>query len=82
LSEMYNNILSIHPNPTFDMFTIIGINEVSGFKYIEIVSTTLEIVFKAETIKEKLNVSELPPGVYFLNISHDNGTERIRFVKQ
>ncbi len=82
LSDLYNEILSIHPNPTKDVLFINGINEINGFNHIEIVSATGELVAKYETAKEEINVSNLPSGIYFLNVSHDKGTESIRFIKQ
>tara|TARA_B110000285_G_C14675659_1_gene402374 strand:- start:222 stop:494 length:273 start_codon:yes stop_codon:yes gene_type:complete len=82
LSEIYAEIISIHPNPTSDVLTISGLNEVNGLKSMEITSTTGKLVMKMEELKEEINVSELPTGIYFLNIIHEQGKETIRFVKQ
>ena len=82
LSNLYNEVLSIHPNPAHDVLTINGINEIIGFNNIEIVSSIGEVVVSIEKIQEEVIVSALPSGVYFLNIKHDKGVESIRFVKQ
>ena len=82
LSDLYNEILSIHPNPAKDVLFIDGINELNAFNYIEIVSLTGEIIEKFETAKKEINVSNYPSGVYFLKVSHDKGIELMRFVKQ
>ena len=82
LSDLYAEIISIYPNPTSDVLTITGLNEVNGLKSMEITSTTGKLVMKIEELKEELDVSKLPTGVYFLNIVHEQGIETIRFVKQ
>jgi hypothetical protein len=74
--------ISIHPNPTSDILVITGLDEVIGTKRLEITSSIGEIVLRKESIKEELDVKELPTGVYFLNIIHEGGVETIRFVKQ
>jgi len=82
LSDLYAEIISIHPNPTSDVLTISGLNEVNGLRSMEITSTTGKLVMKIEELKEEIDVSKLPTGVYFLNIVHEKGVETIRFVKQ
>jgi hypothetical protein len=82
LSDLYNEILSIYPNPAQDVLFIDGIKEISGFRDIEIISATGGLVGRFETAKKEINVLNLPSGVYFVNISHDRGVESIRFVKQ
>ncbi len=82
LSDLYVDILSLYPNPTSDVLTISGLNEVNGLSKMEITSTTGKVVMIIEELKEELDVSELPTGVYFLNIVHQKGIETIRFVKQ
>ena len=82
IDELTSSAISIHPNPTSDVLTISGLNEVNGLKSMEITSTTGKLVMKMEELKEEINVSELPTGIYFLNIIHEQGKETIRFVKQ
>jgi uncharacterized protein (TIGR02145 family) len=82
LSDLYNEILSIRPNPAKDVLFIDGINEINGFNYIEVISLAGEIIEKFETAKEEINVSNYPSGEYFLNVSHLKGVESLRFVKQ
>jgi hypothetical protein len=82
LSDLYAELISIHPNPTSDVLTISGLNEVKGFKGMEITSSTGEIAMKSNDLEDELNVSDLSTGVYFLNIIHEEGIEIVRFVKQ
>ena len=82
LSEMYTEVITIHPNPTSNILTISGLNKISGLKNMEITSLKGELVMKINGTNEKVNVSELPTGVYFLKIIHQTGIEIIRFVKQ
>jgi len=82
LIEMYEDIITVHPNPTSDILTISGLNEVNGLQNMEITSSKGEVVMKINGTDQEINVSLLPVGVYFLNINHEQGTEKIRFVKQ
>ena len=79
---MYEDIITVHPNPTSDILTISGLNEVNGLQNMEITSSKGEVVMKINGTDQEINVSLLPVGVYFLNINHEQGTEKIRFVKQ
>ena len=81
LSGLCTEMISVHPNPTQDILIIDGIQEIIGFKSIEIISSIGELVMKFETVEEEIDVSELPSAVYFLNIIHTKGAESIRFVK-
>ena len=82
LSDLYANVISIHPNPTSDVLMISGLDQIIGLKTIEVFSSKGEIVTKFKGVENKINVSDLPTGVYFLNINHEAGVETIRFVKE
>ena len=82
LSEMYAEIITIHPNPTSDILIVSGLNEISGLKDMEITSSNGDVVIKINGMNEEINVSFLTAGIYFLNINHEQGVETIRFVKQ
>ena len=82
ISELYQGIISIYPNPASEVIIISGIKEILGLSHMEIVSTTGKLVSTIENNKVELNISELRNGMYFLNIYHQGGKETIRFVKQ
>lgn len=82
ISELYKDVLSIHPNPATDILNIDGIDQVVGFKYVEITSVDGKVVLIRKEGSSELNVATLSNGVYLLNIVHENGKETVRFVKQ
>jgi len=72
--------LSLYPNPSSDIITI---NTPSG---VEITSTTLynllgKIVLN-NTNNNQINLSDLPTGVYILNITTDNGSISKKVVRK
>ncbi|NOQ75412.1 MAG: T9SS type A sorting domain-containing protein [Crocinitomix sp.] len=83
LDELNNRIaISIYPNPTSDVLFIKGINTIPELERIEIHSSIGQVVSTVKLIGQEMNVSDLPAGVYFLNVYHQHGVEIIRFVKQ
>ena len=82
LSEMYTDIITVYPNPTSDVLIVSGLSEINGLKKMEITSLKGEIVMKINGSNKEVNVSILPDGIYFLNITHLKGIETIRFVKE
>ena len=72
--------LSLYPNPSSDVITI---NTPSG---VEIKSTTLynllgKVVLE-NTNNNEVNLSELPSGVYILNITTDNGSITKKVIRK
>ena len=72
--------LSLYPNPSSDIITI---NTPSG---VEIKSTTLynllgKVVLE-NTKSNEINISELPSGVYMLNITTDNGSISKKVIRK
>ncbi len=78
--ELPSNKLIIYPNPTNEILTI-SVSE--KYDKIEIQSIEGKLIFKAD-FSEKVNVSELPKGIYILRVtSSKTGTfETTKFVKR
>ena len=82
LEELNDQQVLLTPNPTSDFITIEGIENVTGITSMELVSSVGRVVAELKVGTEKIDVSTLSSGTYFLSITHANGTERLRFVKE
>lgn len=71
--------ISLLPNPVISNLQLEG--DLSAFEQIELFDLTGRLV-KAESVRSKLNVSNLSPGVYHLVLSGDSNRETLKFVKQ
>jgi len=81
--QMYNNLLSIYPNPAYNTLTI---NSNELIENIVIMNDFGQVVFResgfstnSQNNSYELNVSNWATGVYFVNINHDIWR---RFVKE
>ena len=72
----------LSPNPTSDLINIEGIENVVEIKSMELVSSLGRVVAVLMVGTKKIDVSTLSSGTYFLSITHAEGTERLRFVKE
>ena len=82
IEELNHQPIFLTPNPTSDFITIVGIENVTEIKSMELVSSAGRVVAVLKVGTLKIDVSMLSSGTYFLSIAHANGTERIRFVKE
>ena len=82
LSELYSEIVSIYPNPASNKITINGLNDLTDITKIEITSITGAIVRKENITNSVIDISMLNSGMYLLFISHENGFEKISFLKE
>ena len=81
-----NNKLILFPNPTDTELTLnidpsitltsLSIFDINGKKMMA------QKGFTAPQIQQKINVSQLPSGVYFLKVESNQGTTSIKFVKR
>jgi len=81
INELYNSLITIYPNPSSDNFKIIGIEKLKNVKTFEITSITGARVAKRDVYSSEIDISSLDKGIYLFVISHENGTEKIRFIK-
>ena len=82
LSELKNGNLTLYPNPAQTSIRILGVENLTEINDVTITSISGNRVMTVATIQEEITISDLPSGIYFLNISHGQGTNTIRFVKQ
>ncbi len=77
-----NNDISLYPNPVRKVLTIKGVNLKENT--ITIYSSIGQIFNLKVKLSNKIEVSELPVGVYFLSIANNNGEviQRLKFIKQ
>jgi hypothetical protein len=67
-NQLYNNNISIYPNPSSDLITIQGVEKVN----ISIFDLTGKLVLKAEKAKT-VNISQLQKGAYFAEFTTIDG---------
>jgi hypothetical protein len=90
INDIYDNIISIFPNPTKDVITIKFKATTLQDIDIKIANSLGQNVFENTisnyigTLTEKVNLSSFSEGLYFVKITTDNGqsiTERIAHIK-
>mgnify|MGYP003974139497 FL=1 len=69
--------LSIYPNPTSDIISIKGVENIKSIKVYSILGGLEKEVFNTNQI----DVSELSPGVHFIKINNGNVFSK-KFIKQ
>ena len=81
-----NNKLQLFPNPadnelTLDVDASIALTRLSIYD-INGKNLFSQTDFGAQQLQQKIDVSQLPTGVFFLTVESDQGTTSIKFVKQ
>lgn len=82
LIQQFNTTVILHPNPASEVITIEGIDQLPGFKGMEITSSCGRLIHATDQTVNILDISNLSNGYYFLNLFHEQGTMTLRFVKQ
>jgi uncharacterized repeat protein (TIGR02543 family) len=80
ISEIENSDVKIYPNPTKDELRI----ETGGLriKRIKIVDMSGREIYQFKSLRNPINVSALPPGIYFLKFETYKGTVTKKFIKE
>tara|TARA_B100000508_G_scaffold138385_1_gene134370 strand:- start:54772 stop:55851 length:1080 start_codon:yes stop_codon:yes gene_type:complete len=74
--------ISIYPNPAENVLNIVGDIDFSSSK-LSIINSTGQEVLSASITNEKVDISNLSQGLYFLSIDSGKGTSRrIKFIKE
>ena len=79
IASEYTENISIYPNPASRSFTIEGLGELN-LRSLELLTSTGRVVRQFPLEKGPLNVSDLLPGSYLLNIVSDKGNVVKRVV--
>ena len=71
----------IFPSPTSNNLNVKGPNEKYALKILNVQG---QMFYELNNISghQNIDVSFLPSGLYFLNVSHNKGYQNIRFIKQ
>jgi len=65
------------------MLTLINLTDEEGVEVYDVLGRKLAIQQQRNANSLKLNVSKLDTGIYFINVSNNNGeTKSIRFIKK
>jgi len=79
IGELSANLVSVFPNPVSTWLNIV--DEDVQVELILITSITGELLHQIDGPINKIDVSTLPNGVYFLKIRHNKGLEQKKFIK-
>jgi len=73
---------TIYPNPSTEFVEINGLDNLSTSK-ITIFNTLGQKVFQNENLQSnRVNVSDLNSGIYFMSIQSQSGTQTLKFIKK
>ena len=81
LNESNFQSIAIYPNPVKNYLTIQGLN-ISELQRIFIANNQGKIIDEIEMVDQRVNLSHLKNGIYFLQIHHINGIKNIKLIKE
>ena len=82
-NPMQANAVYAYPNPTKDILTLINFTEQESIAVYNVLGRKQSIQQQRSLNRLKLNVSNLKRGLYFINVTNNNGhTKAIRFIKK
>lgn len=73
-----NKNISIYPNPAFD---VLNISVKDGTEF-EIFNAAGQLVSKGKISGQKVQVSDLLKGVYFIQVKDNNNIQNLKFIKE
>ena len=73
--------LKVYPSPTYNHLNLEGPKEVYSLQILNIQGQLFHEM-KNKNGNQKIDVSFLPPGLYFIKVIYNKGNQTIRFVKQ
>ncbi len=81
VNDNMKNAVKIYPNPVVEMLNIESPNKV---KSVSVFDATGKVVstYSLNASKSQINLSQLAPGVYVVNIEMDNETKSIKVIKK
>lgn len=76
--------IKVFPNPASHELTLIGLNieKTTNFTITDITGKVVLTPINQASIQQKIDISSLANGIYFLKINSDNAEKTIKFVKQ
>jgi len=82
LNEMAIEQIILYPNPAKNVIQLSGTEELSEEAGYKVTTVTGQVVLYGEVLKSSIDISELDPGVYLLQIEKGELSKSIRFVKE
>ena len=81
------NLFALYPNPASDQLIIYTSSRITGKAIISIINVLGQEVLSSslsfgEGRGEAVNIKNIPPGIYFLQMKTENGIDTKRFVKE
>ncbi len=82
--SVINDIVTIYPNPTKDIFTIDFANLIGKYNLSIVDIVGKPIFIESSTIEKykSINISHLTQGLYYIVIVHDSSTFNFKLIKQ
>ncbi|MFT4661893.1 MAG: hypothetical protein ACI8XB_002174 [Patiriisocius sp.] len=80
--ELDKSIILVYPNPIVDVVTFEGLELLNEVNALFILDNLGAIVMRLGNKSQSVDLSVLSAGVYFLEIHHSTGRERIKLLKQ
>jgi hypothetical protein len=77
-----NNLISIFPNPTNDIFSIVGFDQLENVTGMELKDLNGKTVKVFDPKATQFKITDLKSGVYFLTITAKNKQEVIKLIKE
>lgn len=85
LIEKGKNPLNVYPNPTKGNFTIDGLVNLSKIEQIQVVNMAGQVLSSQSwngTDFQEINLDHANAGIYFVSVSHANGTQVVKLIKE
>ena len=81
-SEVKSQV-QLYPNPAIDQVFITGINPQDDLYINDLMGRKISVNIEyIDSVKRSIDVSNLKPGVYFINVSQGSNKQIIKFIKQ
>ncbi len=81
ISENELNKVTIFPNPATEFIRIKGINDISQVKIYNVCGVLIRTHYAVEK-NQNINISDLPSGIYLLQISSGSSNHMLRMIKK
>lgn len=78
-SEFFNNDISLYPNPTQGILNVTSTSPVSK---VEIFDTSGRLILVLNNTSNKINISDLPSGIYIFKLHGVESTSNFRIIKK
>jgi len=78
IDEVYDVNFDVYPNPAFDVVNLKGMTQ----SQVRILDISGKMIEQVNASQQRINVSHLAPGIYFVQAKTPRGMEQKKFIKQ